>query len=515
MTKNNEKVVVLDGSSVSIQDIVNISRYNYTVEVAEESIRKIKESRKIVEKIVEEEIRTYGINTGFGKLSSVAVSKEDNATLQRNLIMSHSVGVGRNFDTETCRAMMALRVNALAKGLSGITLEAFMTLVEMLNKQVHPIIREQGSVGASGDLCPLAHMVLPMIGLGEAEYKGEFIDGKAAMEEAGIPVIALKAKEGLALINGTCTMMAAGILATYDALIAVKSADIVAGLSLEVLEGVIDAFDPRIHLARPHKGQIDSAANIVKLTKGSKLTTKQGEIRLQDAYSLRCTPVVHGASRLALDYVVGVMNTEINSATDNPLIFDDGDKVDVFSGSNFHGEPVAIAMDVLGIAMAEIANISERRLEKLINPALNNGLPPFLTKNEDLNSGVMMAQFPAASLVSENKVLAHPASVDSIPTSANQEDHVSMGTISARKANEITKNTLTVLGLELLCAAQAADYRGSEKLGVGSKNAYELVRQEVQFIDDDVILYKEQDKCIEMMKRGRVLESVAKLVELD
>ncbi len=514
MSKCKAKVVKLDGNTVTIDDIVNISRHNFKIELAEESIEKIKKSRIIVEKIVEDEIRTYGINTGFGKLSTVAVSKADNGRLQRNLIMSHSVGVGKNFETEVCRAMIALRINALAKGLSGITLGTLMTLVDMLNKNVHPIIREQGSVGASGDLCPLAHMVLPMIGLGEAEYNGVIMDGAATMKTAGIPTITLKAKEGLALINGTCAMMAVGTLAVYDAIVATKTSDITTSLSLEALEGVIDAFDLRIHQARPHKGQIESASNIIKLTEGSKLITKQGEKRLQDGYSLRCAPVVQGAARLALDYVIGVMETEINSATDNPLIFEDNGKVDVFSGSNFHGEPVAIAMDVLCIAMAEIANISERRLERLVNPTLNNGLPAFLTKQEGLNSGVMMAQFPAAALVSENKVLAHPASVDSIPTSANQEDHVSMGTISARKAYTITKNTLTVLGLELLCGAQAIDYRGSHKLGIGTKIAYDLVRKIVPFIDDDVVLYKQQDKCIEIVTNGKVLETVEKAVSL-
>jgi histidine ammonia-lyase len=505
------KVVVLDGCSVNCEDIVNIAKHGYRVEVQEESIEKVKASRQIVDNIVEKEIRTYGINTGFGKLATIAVSKEDNAKLQKNLIMSHSVGVGPEFGIEVTRAMMALRINALVKGISGISIETLKTLVDMLNYQVHPIIREQGSVGASGDLCPLAHMVLPMIGLGEAIYKGKRMSGKEAMEAAGIPTINLKAKEGLALINGTCAMMAVAVLAVHDADIAIKTSDIALSMSLEALTGVIDAFDSRIHEARPQVGQMISAANVVALTEGSRLTTRQGELRLQDSYSLRCAPVVHGAARDAMEYVKRVVGIEINSVTDNPLIFDEET---VLSGSNFHGEPIAIAMDVMGIAIAELANISERRLEKMVNPALNCGLPPFLTKNEGLNSGVMMSQFPAAALVSENKVLAHPASVDSIPTSANQEDHVSMGTISARKGHSIVKNTLTVLGLELMCATQAIEYRGSDKLSKGSKIVYDLIREQVPFIEEDVILYIEQDKCIELVSSGAILKAVEDKIKL-
>ncbi|MCH4891381.1 histidine ammonia-lyase [Acidaminobacter sp. JC074] len=508
------KKIVLDGMNVSIEDIVDVSRNNVSVVLAEESIKDIKASRIVVDKIVADSTRIYGINTGFGKLATIAVSKEDNAKLQKNLIMSHAVGVGEEFSTEVTRAMMALRINALAKGLSGISMETLNVLIEMLNKGVHPIIRQQGSVGASGDLCPLAHMVLPMIGLGIAEYQGQRLSGKEAMEKAGIKTVALKEKEGLALINGTCSMMAVGVLATYDAIVAVKTADIVGALSLEALLGVIDAFDERIHLARPQEGQITSAKNVRMLTEKSQLVTKQGELRLQDSYSLRCMPVVHGAARDALDYVIKTVSIEINSATDNPLIFNDGGKVDVFSGSNFHGEPIAIAMDTLAIAIAEIANISERRLEKLVNPALNNGLPAFLIKNEGLNSGIMMTQFPAAALVSENKVLCHPASVDSIPTSANQEDHVSMGTISARKGHEVVKNTLTVLSLELLAACQALDYREKNNLGIGTEIAYKEVRKKVDFISEDLVLYLEQDKCIELVKSGDFLKKIEEEVEI-
>lgn len=510
---NSNEVIILDGENVTIEDIVKISRFGAKAVLSSEAEDKINKSRAVVEDIVEKEIRTYGINTGFGRLSTVAISKEDIDTLQRNLIMSHSTGLGECFSTEMVRAMMALRVNALARGLSGIRLSTLQTLLEMLNNGVHPKIPERGSVGASGDLCPLSHMVLPMIGLGDAEYEGSIMPGAEAMEKAGIPIVTLKAKEGLALNNGTCSMMAAGVLATYDAVVAVKTADITASMSLEVLEGVIDAFDPRIHAARPHKGQMDAAANVRAITKGSRMTTRQGEKRIQDRYSLRCVPAVHGGSREALDYVVKTVTTEINSVTDNPLIFvnDDG-TAQALSGCNFHGQPIAVAMDVLGIAMSEIADICERRTESMLNPALNNGLPAFLTKDSGLNSGLMQVQFPAASTASENKVLAHPASVDSIPTSGNQEDHVSMGTIAARKAFKITQHALELLGLELLCDAQAADFRGSDRLAPVTKAVYDMVREEISFIREDVYLYPVILKAVDMIKSERILRKVEEKV---
>lgn len=512
---NDKRVIVLDGESVTISDIVQIARFGAEVKISDTARELVLKSRAVVEEIVEKEIRTYGINTGFGKLSTVAISKEDIDKLQRNLIISHSTGLGECFSVEETRAMMALRINALIKGVSGIRLEVINTLVDMLNEGVHSRIPVRGSVGASGDLCPLSHMVLPLIGLGEAEYKGEIISGEGAMKRAGIAPVVLKAKEGLALNNGTCAMMAPGVIATYDAIVAIKAADVILSMSLEGLEGVIDAFDPRIHNTRPHKGQIESAKNVINFTKGSKMITRQGEKRIQDAYSLRCAPVVHGASRLALDYIIGVITTEINSVTDNPLIFieENGESV-ALSGSNFHGQPVALAMDMLGIAMAEIGNISERRTERMVNPALNNGLPAFLTEDSGLNSGLMQVQFPCASTVSENKVLAHPASVDSIPTSGNQEDHVSMGTISARKAATITNHALEILGLELMCAAQAADFRDSSRLSPVTKTVYDLVRSEVHFVREDVYLHPLMMKCIQMVKDERVNDTVEAIVTI-
>jgi histidine ammonia-lyase len=504
-----DPIIYLDGNTLTLEEVVRVSRKGTKVELTEDGKRKIVESRDLVEKFLAEGRAIYGINTGFGKFSDVSISADQLEDLQRNLIVADAVGIGGNFDTEIVRAMILLRANALVKGFSGIRLEVVQTLIDMLNKGVHPQIREKGSVGSSGDLCPLAHMVLPMIGLGEAEYKGEVMEGREAMERAGISIVTLKAKEGLALINGTCAMMAVGSLAVYDSIVITKTADVIATLTIEALEGITDAFDERIHLARPHKGQIECAKNLLKLCQNSELTTRQGEKRMQDAYSLRCTPQIHGASRLALDYVRQVIETEINSATDNPLIFTDTEEA--YSGGNFHGQPVAIAMDTLGIAMAEYANISERRIERLVNPTLS-GLPGFLVKEGGINCGFMVPQYAAASLVSENKVLAHPASVDSIPTSANQEDHVSMGTIAARKARVIIGHAQSVLGIELLCAAQAVDFKDAGLLGTGSKEAYRQLRERVTFMESDRLIYKDMDISTELIASGRLLEAVEKIM---
>ncbi|MGL4209605.1 MAG: histidine ammonia-lyase [Candidatus Adiutrix sp.] len=501
------KTIYLDGDSLSIFDVVQIVRSGATVALSPLAIERINASRELVEQAIGEGRVIYGINTGFGKFSDVAISDDQLDELQRRLILADCVGIGDSFDTEIVRAIMVLRVNALAKGFSGIRLLVVETLINMINKKVHPIIREKGSVGSSGDLCPLAHMVLPMIGEGEAEYCGETLGGSQAMKRAGIATVTLKAKEGLALINGTCAMMGVAVLAVFDALNLVKTADIAAALTTEALRGIVDPFDSRIHHARPHSGQINVAENMLALLKGSKLTTRQGQLRVQDAYSLRCIPQIHGASRLALDYVKSVIETEINSATDNPLIFlDNGD---VLSGGNFHGQPVAIAMDTLGIAMAELANVSERRIERMVNPSLSEGLPAFLVSDGGLNTGFMVVQYAAASLVSENKILAHPASVDSIPTSANLEDHVSFGTIAARKARTIITHGYHVLGIELLCAAQGVDLRkAKEDLGAGTKIAYWHVRSCAEFMKQDVAIYLDMDRVYANIFEGALVDIV-------
>lgn len=502
-------MIYLDGNSLTIDQVVAITREAEPVGLTKEALEAIQFSRDIVDKKIAEKKVIYGLNTGFGKFVNVAISEDQLDKLQLNLILSDAVGIGDPFAKDVTRAIMLLRVNALAKGFSGIRVSTVETLIAMLNKGVHPVIPEKGSVGSSGDLCPLAHMVLPMIGEGEAEYQGKVMPSKEAMAAAGIPIITLKAKEGLALINGTCAMLGVASLAIHDAEIIIKTADIVSALTVDALEGIIDPYDPRLHTIRPHKGQIEVAANLRRILEGSKLTVHQGLIRVQDAYSLRCLPQIHGGSRLAYDYVRGVIETEINSVTDNPIILPDNG--DIFSGGNFHGQPVAIAMDTLGIAMAEYANVSERRIERLVNPTLS-GLPGFLTPVEGINDGFMVAQYAAAALVSENKVLAHPASVDSIPTSANQEDHVSMGTIAARKAATIINHVQHVLSIEAICAAQAVDFKDKDKLGKGTKAAYDLVRHDVTFMENDRAIYLDVNKIFKVLKDGEFVDVVEKAV---
>lgn len=506
--------IIIDGRDLTIEDVVNVSRNGYKVELSDDVINKVKLSRKLVDKFVDEQKVVYGITTGFGKFSDVVISKEETHTLQRNLIISHACGVGEPLEEDIVRAIMLLRINNLSQGYSGVRVETLNTLVGMLNNDVYPIIPEKGSLGASGDLAPLAHMVLTMIGEGEAIYNGKRMTSKEAMNLAGVDILPeLSSKEGLALINGTQVMTAIGALTTYDAMNLLKLADVALSLTMESLNGITCAMDERVHLVRAHRGQINTAKNVLDILSESEMTTKQGDLRVQDAYSLRCSPQIHGASKDAIEYVRNKINIEINSVTDNPIIFPEQE--DVISGGNFHGQPMALSFDFLGIALSEIANISERRLERLVNPALSNGLPAFLTKNGGVNSGFMIVQYSAASLVSENKVLAHPASVDSIPSSANQEDHVSMGTIAARKAKEIMENTRNVLAMEILGAVQAIDLRGKKKLGIGTEAAYNLVRNHINFIEEDIVMYKEINKCDEIIKKNLIVEAVERALQCE
>lgn len=488
--------IIITGNTLTIDEVVSVCRNFCEVELSQAAVDKIKESRKIVDEFVENEDVVYGITTGFGKFSDVSISKEESKLLQKNLIITHAVGAGKPFDTEVVRGIILLRINNLAKGYSGARLETIQTMIDMLNKRVHPVVPQKGSLGASGDLAPLSHMVLPMIGLGMAEYMCEVIPGNEAMARAGIQIVELTSKEGLALINGTQVMTAVGALTIYDALNLVKASDIAAALSFEAQNGVVNALDHKVHDVRPHKGQMDTAKILLQLLEESKMTTRQGEIRVQDAYSLRCTPQVHGASKDAINYVRERVEIEINSVTDNPIIFPE--TREGISGGNFHGQPMALCFDFLGIALAELANISERRLERLVNPALS-GLPAFLVEQGGLNSGFMIVQYSAAALVSENKVLAHPASVDSIPSSANQEDHVSMGTIAARKAKEIMENVRRVIAMEIMCACQGIDLRGNKGLGKGTAPVYEAVRSQVQTLTEDRPLYEDINKCEELI----------------
>lgn len=499
----------IDGNSLTLEDIILVSREGVPVVLTEEASSKVGRSREVVDTFVDQGKVVYGITTGFGKFSDVLISKEEAKQLQKNLIMSHACGVGEPLPEETVRAVMLLRANALSKGFSGVRLDTIQILLDMLNKGVHPVIPEKGSLGASGDLAPLSHMVLVMIGEGEAYYEGRRLAGREAMERAGISPIELTSKEGLGLINGTQVMTAIGALCVADAITLLKTADIAGSMTLEALRGITDAFDPRVHQLRPHIGQMHSAANVRKIIQDSDRTTRQGEVRVQDAYTLRCIPQIHGASWDAVQFAKEKIEIEINAVTDNPLIF--ADKQDAISGGNFHGQPVALAFDLLGIALAEIANVSERRIERLVNPQLSE-LPAFLTRKGGLHSGFMIAQYSAAALVSENKVLAHPASVDSIPSSANQEDHVSMGTIGARKARSILWNAQQVVGVELMAACQAIDLGEANQLGKGSAAAHEILRQHVTMLEDDRILYRDMEKCAHLVRSGDVVKEVERVV---
>lgn len=500
--------VELDGESLTLEQVVAVSRHGAKVVLKAIAKENVQKSRQFVEQLIKDNKSVYGITTGFGMFSDVVISTDDAKKLQRNLIMSHATGVGEPLATEIVRGILLLRANALAKGFSGIRLSTLETLLEVLNSGIVPVIPEKGSLGASGDLAPLSHMVLVLLGEGEAFYQGRRMKGAEALTLAGIKPVALEGKEGLALINGTQIMTAIAALAVWDAEILWKSANITAALSIEALEGILDAFDPKIHEVRPHRGQKEVAQLIRHITSGSTYVAGKKRPRVQDAYALRCIAQVHGPSRDALEYVKTIVQTEMNSATDNPLIFpDDGE---VFSGGNFHGQPIALAMDFLGIAVAELANIAERRLERLVNPNLS-GLPAFLTPDGGLNSGFMIVQYSAASLVSENKILAHPASVDSIPSSANQEDHVSMGTIAARKARSIIENTANVIAMELLAACQGVDLREESEelqLGKGSTGAYRLVRSKVTTLREDRIMYPDIKEAKELVSSGKLVEIV-------
>ncbi len=504
------KEIILDTDGMSLENLADIARRGAKVRLSNAAQERIVSTRKLIQKWIEEEKRVYGITTGFGALSDIAISKNDTRRLQENILMSHAAGVGNLFDEETVRAIMALRLKDFARGHSGICLETVLLLTEMLNRGIFPSVPEKGSVGASGDLVPLAHLSLVLIGLGEAFYEGRRMTGAEALNMAGLKAIRLESAEGLALVNGTQVMTAVGGLAVYDALMLSKLADIAASMSLEVLMGSRTEFNPKIHQVRPHPGQAYTADNMFRITRNSEIVTSHKDCcRIQDAYTLRCSPQVHGASKDAMDYVLRVVETEMNSSTDNPLIFCESEEF--LSGGNFHGQPIALALDFLSMAVAELANISERRIERLVNPKLS-GLPAFLVSDGGLNSGFMIAQYTAAALVSENKILSHPACVDSIPTSANKEDHVSMGTVAARKCREIVKNAENVIAIELLCAAQALDLFTNMKPGEGTRAAYQAIREAVSHLDKDRILSKDIETVRHIMKSGKISDPVQRAV---
>jgi histidine ammonia-lyase len=492
-------MVVLTGAGLNLEQVKRICFDGESVSISPESMQKVQNSREAVERIVAEKRTIYGINTGFGKFSDVIIDEQDVNALQLNLIRSHACGVGDPFPEVVSRAMVLLRLNALIKGFSGIRPIIVERLADMVNHHIHPVVPQQGSLGASGDLAPLSHLALVLIGEGKVFYKGRICPTHEAYKEEGLEPIPLQAKEGLALINGTQAMTAMGAVNWIEANELALQSEWIAALTMEGLEGVIDAFHPLIHEARGYKQQMDVAERMRHLLEGSKLITKQGEKRVQDAYSLRCIPQVHGASWQALDYVKEKLEIEMNAATDNPLIFEDGNLV--ISGGNFHGQPIAIAMDFMKIAVAELASISERRIERLVNPQLSD-LPPFLSPQPGLQSGAMILQYSAASLVSENKTLAHPASVDSIPSSANQEDHVSMGTIAARHAYNIIQNTRRVLAIECICSLQAVQFRGIDKMAVKTRSFYEDARKVVPSIIEDRIFSEDIERIADWLKKN-------------
>ena len=480
------------------------------LKLTEEAREAMARSRALAEKIAREGRVAYGITTGFGDFQKVAVPEEMSNQLSTNLILSHCTGTGEPYSQEQVRGMMLLRANALCVGLSGVRPVLVEMLIEMLNRNVIPVIPQKGSLGASGDLAPLSHMGLVLLGRGEAFYQGQRLPGGEAMEKAGIPVLdTLVCKEGLGMTNGTCAMTSVGSLALYDTICAAQLGDIIGSMDFEGLTGLRTAFDPRIHQVRGQKGQMLVAANMRKLLEGSEILDNCQTDRVQDAYALRCIPQVHGAVRDALEFIKSRVDIELNAVTDNPLLFCEDEAV--ISGGNFHGEPMALPFDFLGIACAELASISERRIERMVNASLSNGLTRFLTIHGGVNSGFMIVQYTAASMASENKVLAHPACVDSIPSSANQEDFVSMGTTAARKAGTILQNTLSVLALELLTACQAVDIRrrvNSHGTGISPVHEalYQRVRQDVAFYDVDREIWPDVRAVEKLVRSGELLE---------
>jgi len=490
-------MITLNGCSLTIQEISEVLYSNQKVNASLESLKRVDMSRRAVEGIVEKEKVVYGITTGFGKFSDVLIRGEDTEALQLNLIHSHACGVGEPFPEIVSRAMLLLRANTLLKGFSGVSRAVVDMLLKLINAGIHPVIPQQGSLGASGDLVPLAHLALVLIGEGEVFYRGQRCPALEALQSENIAPIVLHAKDGLALINGTQAMTAMGAVAYIEAEKLAFQAEFIAALTMEGLRGIIDAFDEDVQLARGYKEQVDVARRMRMILAGSQLISRQGELRVQDAYSLRCIPQVFGATWQALGYVKEKLEIEINAATDNPLIFDNGNKV--ISGGNFHGQPIALAMDFLKIAVAELASISERRIERLVNPQLND-LPAFLSPQPGLQSGAMILQYTAASLVSENKTFAHPASVDSIPSSGNQEDHVSMGTIASRHAYQIIQNTRNVLAIEMICALQAVELRGVDHMSPVTGRIFAEARLITPAITKDRVFAHDIEKVKDWMR---------------
>lgn len=513
--------ITLDGNCLTIDQVLDVAYQNTPVELSQEAIRRVNRAARAVQDLLRKGDIVYGVTTGFGAFKDRIISPDQVEELQRNILMSHAVGTGNLFDIPTTRAMMVIRANTLANGYSGIRQETLELLLEMLNRGVHPCIPEKGSLGASGDLAPLAHMSMVLIGEGEANYQGEILPAREALRRAGLAPIKLAAKEGLALTNGTTAMCALGALSVHRAERLSRTADVAGCLSLEALHGTTLAFDERIHAVRPHPRQVECAANLRSLLAGSEFTRAYDPTNVQDAYTLRCMPQVHGAIRDTIAYVRWVIEIELNSVTDNPLIFfnEQNEDVSVISGGNFHGEPLALAMDYLAIAIAELGNISERRIMRLNDAASNSHvLPAFLIRDGGLNSGFMITQYTAAAMATENKILAHPASADTIPTSANVEDHVSMGNTAGLKARQVIENVEHILAIELMSAAQGIDFRRERKgsdsrLGVGTAPVYNLIRSQVPFIEHDMVIYPFINAVKALVQSGQIDAAVAEALK--
>jgi len=489
--------LLIDGETLTIQDVYEIAFERKRVFLHPEASKRMSRSRSVIETIVNEDRAVYGVSTGFGKLSDVHIGQDQITPLQHNLVRSHASGVGDPFSEEECRALMLLRANVLAKGLSGARPVVAERLCDLLNHHIYPVVPCRGSVGASGDLAPLAHLALVLIGEGEVFSESTKISGREALEAIGVPPLDLRAKEGLALLNGTQATLATGLIRWRRGKQLLDMADLAAAMSLEALKGSPVAFDVRIHQARPHRGQLQVAERLSRFLRESEI--RQSHIdcgRIQDAYSLRCVPQVHGPVRECLEYVYSVATVEINSATDNPLVF--ADAGEVLSGGNFHGQSLGLAFDFLAISLSVLANISERRIERLLNPEYGD-LPPFLADHPGLNSGFMVAQVTAAALASENKVLSHPASVDSIPTSGNKEDHVPMAMGAALKLKQVVANLERILAIEFLCATQGIDYLRPLKAGVNAEAAYQYIRRRISHVSVDRVLSTDIERMIDIM----------------
>jgi histidine ammonia-lyase len=503
----------INGNDLTLQAVREVAVERRAVLLAPDARELVKQARAVVEEIVASNKVAYAITTGVGKLSEVRIAGDQIRELQVNLVRSHAVGVGDPLPIAETRAMMLLRANSLAKGHSGVRALVIDTLCEMLNRGITPVVPSQGSVGASGDLAPLAHLALALIGEGECfDERGQRLAGGDALKRAQIKPIVLESKETISLINGTQGMLALGTLALLSAETLVDSADVLGGLSCDALKGTDAAFDERIHKARPHSGQLKTAANLRRMLEGSQIRESHRECgRVQDAYSLRCIPQVHGAVRDTLAHCREVFEIEANSAVDNPLVFITDAKNaqgDVISGGNFHGEPLAFALDFLAIALSALAGISERRIERLVNPALSEGLPPFLAPGAGLNSGFMMPQVTAAALVSENKVLAHPASVDSITTSGNKEDYVSMGMTAGLKLRRVVENTRNVLAIEAMAVAQALDFLAPLKTSKRGQAAYAAIRSVCPSMEKDRVMYMDFARISDLLASGRIAEAL-------